>query len=200
MTEWLSLSHSHSFEHNTVTQYEWVSEVAQSCPTLCDPMDCSLQGSSVHEIFQARVLEWVAIYVSITFIWTGEPNKFLWLPVLWYLLHCSRWEPNPQYLQGLPVLPMISSFFFCFYFLFWIIVGFPKWYNVKESAWKCRRHKKCGLDSWVRRIPWSRTWQLTLEFLPKKFHGQRSLVGACKESGTTQQLNNSNNSWLTMLC
>ena len=37
------------------------SEVAQSCLTLCDPMDCSLPGSSVHGIFQARVLEWVAI-------------------------------------------------------------------------------------------------------------------------------------------
>ena len=35
--------------------------VAQSCPTLCDPMDCSLQGSSVHGIFQARILEWVAM-------------------------------------------------------------------------------------------------------------------------------------------
>ena len=34
-----------------------VSEVAQSCPTLCDPMDCSLPGSSIHRIFQARVLE-----------------------------------------------------------------------------------------------------------------------------------------------
>ena len=39
-------------------------EVAQSCPTLCDPMDCSLPGSSVHGIFQARVLEWVAISFS----------------------------------------------------------------------------------------------------------------------------------------
>ena len=39
-------------------------EVAQSCLTLCDPMDCSLQGSSVHGIFQARVLEWVAISFS----------------------------------------------------------------------------------------------------------------------------------------
>ena len=37
------------------------SEVAQSCPTLSDLMDCSLPGSSVHGIFQARVLEWVAI-------------------------------------------------------------------------------------------------------------------------------------------
>ena len=37
------------------------SEVAQSCPTLRDPMDCSLLGSSIHGIFQARVLEWGAI-------------------------------------------------------------------------------------------------------------------------------------------
>ena len=40
------------------------SEVAQSCPILCDPMDCSLPGSSVHGIFKARVLEWVAISFS----------------------------------------------------------------------------------------------------------------------------------------
>jgi len=41
-------------------------EVAQSCPTLCDPMDCSLPDSSVHGIFQARVLEWGAIAFSET--------------------------------------------------------------------------------------------------------------------------------------
>ena len=40
------------------------SEVAPSCPTLRDPMDCSLPGSSVHGIFQARVLEWGAIAFS----------------------------------------------------------------------------------------------------------------------------------------
>ena len=40
------------------------SEVAQSCPTLSDPMDCSPPGSSVHGIFQARVLEWGAIAFS----------------------------------------------------------------------------------------------------------------------------------------
>ena len=40
------------------------SEVAQSCLTLCDPMDCNLPGSSVHGILQARILEWVAISFS----------------------------------------------------------------------------------------------------------------------------------------
>ena len=44
--------------------HESESEVAQSCPTLSDPMDCSLPGSSVHGIFQARVLEWGAIAFS----------------------------------------------------------------------------------------------------------------------------------------
>jgi len=40
------------------------SEVTQLCPALCDPMDCSPPGFSVHGIFQARVLEWVAISFS----------------------------------------------------------------------------------------------------------------------------------------
>ena len=40
------------------------SEVAQLCPTLSDPMDCSLPGSSIHGIFQARVVEWGAIAFS----------------------------------------------------------------------------------------------------------------------------------------
>ena len=38
--------------------------VTQSCPTLCDPMDCSLLGSSVSGILQGRILEWVAIPIS----------------------------------------------------------------------------------------------------------------------------------------
>ena len=44
--------------------HRYLSEVAQSCPTLCDPVDCSPPGSSVHGILQARVLEWVAISFS----------------------------------------------------------------------------------------------------------------------------------------
>ena len=47
------------------------SEVAQSCPTLCDPMDCSLPGSPIHGIFQARILEGVAISSSR---WSSQPR------------------------------------------------------------------------------------------------------------------------------
>src|SRR5574340_5438 len=46
------------------------SEFAQSCPTLSDPMDCSLPGSSIHGIFQARVLEWGAIAFSNAYMKT----------------------------------------------------------------------------------------------------------------------------------
>ena len=48
------------------------SEVVQSCPTLHDPMDCSLPGSSIHGIFQARVLEWGALAFSKTEFKTQE--------------------------------------------------------------------------------------------------------------------------------
>ena len=44
-----------------VTAYICCAELLQSCPTLCDPMDCSLPGSSVHRVLQARILEWVPI-------------------------------------------------------------------------------------------------------------------------------------------
>ena len=52
------------------------SEVAQSCPTLCDPMDCSPPGSSVHVISQARVLEWVAISFSRG---SSGPRDWTWV-------------------------------------------------------------------------------------------------------------------------
>ena len=53
-------------------------------------------------------------------------------------------------------------------------VGFPKWGSGKESACRCRRLR---FNPWVRKSPWCRKWQLTPEFLPGKFHGQRSLEG-----------------------
>ena len=56
--------------------HESESEVAQSCPTLHDPMNCSLPGSSIHGIFQARVLEWGAIAFSETSL---LPVQNLWM-------------------------------------------------------------------------------------------------------------------------
>ena len=50
------------------------SEAVQSCPTLCDPTDCSLPGPSVHGIFQARALEWGALSFSIFLL--PAPNTY----------------------------------------------------------------------------------------------------------------------------
>ena len=63
------------------------SEVAQSCLTLCDPMDCSLPGSSVHGIFQARVLEWVAISFSEDLLNPGNPGLLHYKQTLYRLNH-----------------------------------------------------------------------------------------------------------------
>ena len=53
--------------------------------------------------------------------------------------------------------------------------GLPRWLSGKESACQCRRCRKCGFGSWIRRIPWRRKWQLTPVFLLGEFLGQRSL-------------------------
>ena len=51
---------------------KWKKKVVQSCPTLCDPMDCSLLGSSIHGLLQTRILEWVAISFSRGSSWPRD--------------------------------------------------------------------------------------------------------------------------------
>ena len=65
------------------------SEVAQSCPTLCDPMDCSLPGSSVHGIFQAKILEWDAIAFSDIFIYLIYKKMYIYTHI--YKRHIKRY-------------------------------------------------------------------------------------------------------------
>ena len=66
------------------------SEVAQSCPTLRDPMDCSPPGSSIHGIFQARVLEWGAIAFSRDRL----PTQYSWASLVAQLVKnlLGMWE------------------------------------------------------------------------------------------------------------
>ena len=67
------------------------SEVAQSCPTLHNPMDCSLPGSSIHGIFQARVLlEWVASAFSTIMSDAAAAKSHQSCPTLWM----DGWQPN----------------------------------------------------------------------------------------------------------
>ena len=69
--------------------------VTQSCPTLCAPVDCSLPGSSVHDILQARILEWVVISFSRPII--RDRPKPNWNP-RGYMRKGKKWK-SPMQLQ-----------------------------------------------------------------------------------------------------
>ena len=67
------------------------SEVAQSCPTLSDPMDCSLPSSSTYGIFQARILEWGAIAISDIHIHTHTHTHIYMLSyIISLLIHVTH--------------------------------------------------------------------------------------------------------------
>ena len=74
--------------------------VAQTCPTLCDPMDCSPPGSSVHRLFQARILEWVAISFSFLSNPGIKPGSL-----------ASQADSLPLSHQGSPKLALCSCIF-----------------------------------------------------------------------------------------
>jgi len=68
--------------------------------------------------------------------------------------------------------------------------------NDKELAYPCRRHKRCGFDPWVEKIPWRRKWQPTPVSLPGESHGQRSLEGY-SQSIVSQRVRND---WSNLAC
>ena len=78
------------------------SEVAQSCPTLCNAMDCSLLGSSIHGIFQARVLEWGAVALSMTNLDSILKSRDITLPAK---VHIFKAMVFPVDMYGVQVGP-----------------------------------------------------------------------------------------------
>ena len=99
------------------TKVKSESEVAQLCPTLSDPMDCSLPGSSIHGIFQARVLEWGAIALSVLNIHISLCLWLLKLSICTNQLSFSEKTNRTsisftQSLSGNPQVRVKLSFFF----------------------------------------------------------------------------------------
>ena len=102
------------------------SEVAQSCPALCDPLDCSPPSSSVHGIFQTRILEWVATSFSRR---SSQPRDWTWVSciigrcfTIWATREVSgpnSWPQNwPQKLHAqISLLSIEVIFFFSFFLL-----------------------------------------------------------------------------------
>ena len=70
------------------------------------------------------------------------------------------------------------------------LAGLAWWLSSKESACKCRSHRRCEFDPWVGKLPWRRAWLPTPVLLPGESQGQRSLAGYSpwgrKESDTTE--------------
>ena len=85
--------------------------VAQSCPTVCNPIDCSLPGSSVHEILQARILEWVAISCSMRLLEKHlSDSSLMFIPILKHLINGAMGGNSHQMFslwpKGMPCLAM----------------------------------------------------------------------------------------------
>ena len=139
------------------------SEVAQSCPTLSDPMDCSPPGSSVHGVFQARVLEWVPLVMHLIFLY------LLQLTQERYLLNTTQFKLRSICLGQYPLV-------------LWQM-GFPGDSDIKESA--CNAG---GLSSTLRSgRSLEKGTAAHSSILPGESHGLRLLepYGPWKESDVT---------------
>ena len=77
--------------------------VAQLCPTLCDPMDCSLPGSSIHGILQARILDWVAIPFSRGSSWFRDWTQVSCITGRFFTIWASREAPG-EFMSRISIL------------------------------------------------------------------------------------------------
>ena len=148
----------------------------QSCPTLCDPMDCSLPGSSVHGIFQARVLEWVAIAFSTRKTpWTAAFQA----PLSMGFSRQEYWSGVPLALQveslpaepqgkpkhtGVGSLSLLQGIF---------LIYTMKYCSTIKNETMLFAATMDGPRDYHRR----RQWHPTPVLLPGRSHGWRSLVG-----------------------
>ena len=158
------------------------SEVAQSCPTLCDPVDCSPPGSSVHGILQARIMEWVAISFSREVVCTAY--TYIYPYTYMYMSEHLSWRKRYSMLPGRDSSSRV------------LILGSPdlscekdnlssEQSSVSHSTKIVPQKKSCQDIKFPKcleiRTVWTkqqrRQWQPTPVLLPGKSHGQRSLVG-----------------------
>ena len=123
-------------------------------------MNCSLPGSSVHGIFQARILEWVAIFCSRRSSW---PRDWTLISCIgrWILDHCTTWEafPNLYYLQGYSSFfkymhTIIMVYFHCFSFTHVSTTFFANdsFFYHRPSQWE---HFSSTLSTWFEISHWT---------------------------------------------
>ena len=114
-------------------------KLLQSCPTLCNPMDCSLPGSPVHGILQARTLEWVAISFSNAWKWKVKVKSLnpVWLLATpWTAAHQAplpmgfSWQ---QYWSGVPLPSPTSVWDECNCAVVWAFFGIAFLWDWNEN-------------------------------------------------------------------
>ena len=146
------------------------SEVAQSCPTLCDPMDCSPPGSSVHGILQARILKWVAISFSRGSSWPRDRTQVshisgrcfnLWATWEALSMYAAATAKSPQSCRtlcnpidgsppGSPIPGILQA-------------RTPEWVAISFSnAWKWKVKVKLLSRVWLLATPWTVAHQVPL--------------------------------------
>jgi len=103
----LKLYPCHQQSPNHWSEYVWSQLWLSDFLTLCDPVDCSLPGSSVHGILQARTLEWVAIPFSRG---SSRPRDQTCISCTGsrFFTNCATWEVRPLDHQGIPSLGVLS--------------------------------------------------------------------------------------------
>ena len=111
----------------------------QSCPTVCDPMECSQPGSSVHGILQARILEWVTVPSS-----RGSSRPRDWNPAFWVFLH---WQAG-----SLPLVPPEKPYLLLY-------TAFKDGMKCYTGAIRCS-HRKRVATAPKGGDPWARGWGL----------------------------------------
>ena len=148
-------------------------------------MDCSLPGSSVHRITQARIREWVAIFFSRGSVWPRSLTCFCFIVggFFFFLKPLSHLGSPIEFtfpVENIQKLEVSKNFtkntlldsWKCSY----TTSHLPRWHSGKESFCQYRRQ-----ETWVQFLGWEdileRKWQHTLVFLPGKSHGKRSLAG-----------------------
>ena len=142
--------------------------VAKSCLTLCNPMDCSLPGFSARVIFQARILEWVAISSSQDRTHVScISRRILYHRTTWWICLLFQYVTSGFMLSFISSVKGEEQFFFCFLPPF--SLGFPCGSASKES--RCLQCWRPVFDPWVGRILWRRKWQPTPVFWSREFHG-----------------------------
>ena len=127
---------------------------AQSCLTLCSPMDCSPSGSSVHGILQARILEWVAMLSSRG---PSQPRSWTWV------LHCRQILYHLSH-QGSPQNHLLAknSFSFLHFHNFHLTLNFLSMWNNAEFCSPQLWAQEGGLGSETQGSPTEMHWRASI--------------------------------------